>query len=215
MAAANDDGGETDALSEAEPGDETQPTETQDTDSQGRRRRGAADVADAVGVAVRARGCRAGAIRAPTIVGRACSSNCDRASLAIPGRRRNSARNPDLIAAEEVAEGDVVELTEEALPHEAQPVAAKGPDPAPSAAKETPPAPPPAASDPEPEAERTPVTYNVSPPHDVSGPAAQSAPRLVASLRHTYKLKRCQLRSRRTASTISAVAPAKHSRIVA
>jgi ribonuclease E len=169
MAAANDDDGETDALSEGEPGDETQPTETQDTDSQGRRRR---------------RGRRGGRRRrrGPGQEGAEPEqySGDDRAPRlqlelrpgepGYSGPAEEFGEESDLIAAEEVAEGDVVELTEEAPPHEAQPVAAESPAPAPSAAKETPPAPPPAASDPEPEAERTPVTYNVSPPHDVSGP---------------------------------------------
>jgi ribonuclease E len=169
MAAANDDDGETDALSEAEPGDEIQPTETQDTDSQGRRRR---------------RGRRGGRRRrrGPGQEGAEPEqySGDDRAPRlqlelrpgepGYSGPAEEFGEESDLIAAEEVAEGDVVELTEEAPPHEAQPVAAESPAPAPSAAKETPPAPPPAASDPEPEAERTPVTYNVSPPHDVSGP---------------------------------------------
>ena len=74
---------------------------------------------------------------------------------------------PDFVSAEEVAEGDVIET---ASPSEdvAQPAAEEATAPEPSA-KETPPAPP-AASEAETEAERAPAAYNVSPPHEVSGP---------------------------------------------
>ena len=78
---------------------------------------------------------------------------------------------PDFVAAEEVAEGDLIETVppkQDAQPHETQPAAERATPLA--AAKEAPPAPS-AASEAETEAERTPVAYNVSPPHEVSGPA--------------------------------------------
>lgn len=74
----------------------------------------------------------------------------------------------DFVAAEEVAEADVIEtipLRQEAAPRDARPgtedTAATPPAP------ETPAAPGEAEGD----TERTPVAYNVSPPHEVSGPA--------------------------------------------
>jgi hypothetical protein len=78
---------------------------------------------------------------------------------------------PDFIAAEEVAEGDVIEtvpLNEERAPPEAQPGTENTASPT---AKDTPPAPPATSEEAEAEAERAPVAYNVSPPHEVSGPA--------------------------------------------
>src|SRR6185312_716169 len=68
----------------------------------------------------------------------------------------------EFIAAEEVAEADVIEtvpLRDDTAPPEAQPAAGSAP-PA-----------PPAARDAEADPERAPIAYNVSPPHDVSGPA--------------------------------------------
>ena len=81
---------------------------------------------------------------------------------------------PDFIAAEEVAEADVIEtvpLDEEAVPQATGPEAENATSQEP--VKETPPAPPaaPRESEAEAEAERAPVAYNVSPPHEVSGPA--------------------------------------------
>ncbi|HXR88062.1 MAG TPA: ribonuclease E/G [Stellaceae bacterium] len=74
----------------------------------------------------------------------------------------------DFVAAEEVAEADVIETIparQEAAPRDARPgtedTAATPPAP------ETPSAP----SEAEGDTERTPVAYNVSPPHEVSGPA--------------------------------------------
>jgi uncharacterized membrane protein len=73
----------------------------------------------------------------------------------------------DFVAAEEVAEGDVIEtVSEDVAPRAAQPAAESAAPP--QRAKEAPPAP--AASEADAEVERTPAAYNVPPPHDVSGP---------------------------------------------
>ncbi|HEY1505473.1 MAG TPA: Rne/Rng family ribonuclease [Stellaceae bacterium] len=75
----------------------------------------------------------------------------------------------DLIAAEEVAEADVIETvppSDDAARHATRPTAEHT---APPPAKETMPAAA-AASEAEGETERAPVAYNVSPPHEVSGP---------------------------------------------
>jgi hypothetical protein len=76
---------------------------------------------------------------------------------------------PDFVAAEEVAEGDVIETVppseESAPPSPAQPAAESTTASPP--AKKTSPAP---AAEAEAETERAPVAYNVSPPHEVSGP---------------------------------------------
>jgi hypothetical protein len=79
---------------------------------------------------------------------------------------------PDFLAAEEVAEADVIEtvpLDEDVVRQETEPAAERVAPPPP--AMETPPVAP-AASEAETEAERAPAAYNVSPPHEVSGPAS-------------------------------------------
>lgn len=78
----------------------------------------------------------------------------------------------DFVAAAEVAETEAIEpvpSNQEAARHEA-PTAGESPTPPRAPAKEGPPAPS-TASEAEAEAERAPVAYNVSAPHEVSGPA--------------------------------------------
>jgi ribonuclease E len=182
-AAAGEGGDEGGAVSEAEPGNEMQPADAQDSDSQGRRRR---------------RGRRGGRRRRriPGQEGSAAPEQYDgggerapRLQIELrPGEPGYSGpaeefgveefgEDTEFIAAEEVAEGDVVAMNDEAPP-ETQPRAAESPAPAAAekmAAKETPPAPPAVppttTGEPEAEAERTPVAYNISPPQEVTGPA--------------------------------------------
>jgi ribonuclease E len=174
-----DGGGDADAISDTEPGNEMQPAEAHDGDGQGRRRR---------------RGRRGGRRRrrGPGQEGAAAEhyagdvdgdgdgeNRSPRLQLELrPGEPGYSGPaeefgdEPEFVATEEVAEGGVLELTEEApQPQETQPSAAAAESPAPAPATETPPAPPPAPSEPEAEPERTPIAYNVSPTHEVSGPA--------------------------------------------
>ncbi len=174
--AANDEGGdESDTVAEGEAGEEMQPANLQEGgDSEGDRRR-------------RRRGRRGGRRRrrtpgqdgpAPAQPYDGGEPNRPRMQLELrPGEPGYSGpaeefgEEPDFIAAEEVAEGDVIETappSEDVVPQAAEPIAESAP-PAPSP-KEAPAAPP-AASEAEAEAERTPAAYNVSPPHDVSGPA--------------------------------------------
>jgi len=169
MAASNEDG-ESEAVAEGEPGEEMQPADMQEGDSERRRRR---------------RGRRGGRRRrrgpdqdGPAPEQQYGGEGGPRLQLELrPGEPGYSGpaeefgEESEFIAAEEVAEADVIEtvpLRDDTAPPEAQPAAESAP-PAPPA-KETPPAPP-AASEAEAEPERAPIAYNVSPPHDVSGPA--------------------------------------------
>jgi ribonuclease E len=174
---AGDQGGESEVAADAEPGDEIQPAELRegesegDGDGDGDRRR-------------RRRGRRGGRRRrrgqdqdghAPEQF----NSGEERPRMQLelrPGEPGYSGpaeefgEEPDFVAAEEVAEADVIETVpvhEGPAPHETQPAAESVAPPPP--AMETPPAPS-AASEAEGEEERAPATYNVSPPHDVSGP---------------------------------------------
>jgi len=171
--AASDEIGENDAGAEGEFGEERQPTELHTGDGDGDRRR-------------RRRGRRGGRRRrhgqgqdghAPEQQyggdehGPRMQLELRPGEPGYSGPAEEFGEEPDFVAAEEVAEADVIEtvpLSEDAAPDAAQPVAESVPPPPP--ATETPPAPP-AASEAETEAERAPVAYNVSPPHEVSGPS--------------------------------------------
>jgi ribonuclease E len=166
------DGG--DAAPEGELGEETQPAELHGGDGDGDRRR-------------RRRGRRGGRRRrrsqgpdshAPEQYGGA--ERGPRLQLELrPGEPGYSGpaeefgEEADFVAAEEAAEADVIEtvpLNEHALGNETQPAAERGPEQA-LAPKESPPTSP-STSEAEAEAERARVAYNVSPPHEVSGPAS-------------------------------------------
>jgi hypothetical protein len=79
---------------------------------------------------------------------------------------------PDFVAAEGVAEADVIETVplKEDTPRQETQRASESASPQAPPSKESPPAPP-SASEAEAEAERARIVYNVSPPHEVSGPA--------------------------------------------
>ena len=170
-AAVRDDIGNSDAATESEFGEEMQPAELQGDDPEGDRRR-------------RRRGRRGGRRRRrgqgqeSHVPEQYAGERGPRLQLELrPGEPGYSGpaeefgEEPDFVAAEEVAEGDLIETVppkQDAQPHETQPAAERATPLA--AAKEAPPAPS-AASEAETEAERTPVAYNVSPPHEVSGPA--------------------------------------------
>jgi ribonuclease E len=175
--AARDEGGEGDpgagAGAEGEFGEATQPTEltTDDDDSERRRRR---------------RGRRGGRRRrrgqgqdehAPPEQpygdggeqGPRMQIELRPGEPGYSGPAEEFGEEPDFVAAEEVAEGDVIETVppseESAPPSPAQPAAESTTASPP--AKKTSPAP---AAEAEAETERAPVAYNVSPPHEVSGP---------------------------------------------
>ena len=169
----SDEGGETNASGDAESGEELQPAELHNGEGDGDHRR-------------RRRGRRGGRRRrrgqgqdGHTPEQQYGGESRPRMQIELrPGEPGYSGpaeefgEEPDFIAAEEVAEADVIEtvpLDQDAIRQAAEPATESVAPPPP--AKETPPAPP-AASEAEAEAERAPAAYNVSPPHEVSGPAS-------------------------------------------